>query len=168
MEKRNNLVTFLSALIPGVGQIVLGLYKRGIQLFALWILIRPVLAIIGLGFIGGLIQLIIWCYAFFDTFDIAKRLDKGERVNDSAFIFEKYIDNDFNKGSKIGFNGHSINRNLWKICGWGLIVIGILAIINLTFNTNDLYSMIKSYISMYILPIILVGAGFFMLFRYKN
>ena len=45
MEKRNNLITFLSALIPGVGQIVLGLYKKGIQLFALWVLIQPILSV---------------------------------------------------------------------------------------------------------------------------
>lgn len=168
MEKRNGFVTFLSALIPGLGQFILGLYKRGIQLFVLWLLIKPVMAIVGLGVLGGLVKLIIWCFAFFDTFDLAKRLEKGEEIKDTEFVFQKYVDNEYSKESKVGFNGHSINKNFWIVCGWGLIGIGILAIINLTFNTNDLYGIIKSYISMYFLPIVLVGAGFYMLFRYKR
>jgi hypothetical protein len=164
MNRRPNLLTFISALIPGVGQIVLGLYKRGIQLFALYILIRPVLSVVGLGSIGSLLKIIIWCYAFFDTFDLARRMERGEHIEDTEFIFEKHLGNEFTKGPR----GFSLDKNLWMICGWGLIVVGILAIINLTFNTNDLYGIIKSYINMYFIPIVLVVVGFFMLFKYKR
>lgn len=164
MERRSKFLTFVLALIPGAGQIYLGLTMKGIQLFALYVLIRPALDIIGLGYIGGMLKIIIWVYAFFDTFEVARRIDRGERVGDSEFVFKKYMENN----DKFDHIGRSFNKNFWLLCGWGLIAVGILAILNLTFGSNDLYGLIKSYVSTYFIPVILVIAGFYMLVKNKR
>jgi TM2 domain-containing membrane protein YozV len=168
MERRSKFLTFILALIPGVGQIYLGLFRKGIQLLILFILLGPVLGMIGLGFVGSTVKLLIWCYAFFDTFDIARRLDKGEKVKDSDYIINKYVDRNGNGESGSNFKGHSFDKNFWLFCGWGLIIVGILAIVNLMFGTNDLYGQIKSYISTYFIPALLVLAGVYMLLRGKR
>jgi TM2 domain-containing membrane protein YozV len=164
MDRRNKVLTFILAFIPGVGQIYLGLFRKGIQILILYLLIGPILGMIGLGFAGSIIKLVIWCYAFFDTFDIARRLDKGEHVGDSDYVINKYMD------KKEAFNnkGYSFDKSFWLLCGWGLIVIGILAIVNLMFGNNDLYGLIKSYISTYFIPALLVVAGVYMLVRGKR
>lgn len=168
MESRNKALTFLLALIPGVGQMYLGLFKKGIQILVLSILIRPVFDIIGIGSLGGILSIIIWCYAFFDTFDIAKKLDRGEFVKDSEFVLSKYMDGNQNEDVKVGFKGYSVNKSLWMLCGWALVIIGVLAIVNLTFGSNELYGLIKSYISTYFIPALLVVIGIYMLVRYRK
>lgn len=163
MERRSRFLTFVLALIPGVGQMYLGLVKKGIQLFLLFILIDHVLGFVGLGYIGGMLKLCVWAYAFWDTFEIARRLDRGEKVNDSDYIFNKYMDKRENEEAPFSYKGHSFNKSFWLLCGWGLIVIGILAIVNLSFGNNDIYGQIKSAISTYFIPGLLVIAGIYML-----
>jgi hypothetical protein len=163
MEKRNNLITFLAALVPGVGYMSLGLVKRGVQILALFLVIGPVCKLLGIEFVGTLIKVPLWFYAFFDTFNIASRIDRGETVNDSEFVFKKYGESGYGAG-----NGMISNpRNIWIIVAWVLIGGGILAIVNQMFHDNGLYGMIKSYISMYLFPIVLVFAGVYMLFKNK-
>lgn len=168
MERRSKLLTFITALIPGVGQLYLGLFKKGIQILVLFILINPVLRIIGLGFLSDIIKLIIWCYAFFDTFDIARRIDRGETVSDSDYVINKYMDKKENGESSFDYKGNSFNKRFWLFCGWGLILVGILAIVNLMFGTNDLYGVIKSTISIYFVPGVLVIAGCYMLLKNRK
>jgi TM2 domain-containing membrane protein YozV len=200
MENRNKFLTFILACIPGVGQIYLGLFKKGIQLLALFFLIEPILSFIGIHYFSEILQILIWCYAFFDTFEIAKRLDRGQVVQDTDYIFAKYTNqgngpqanananantnananangtqtNGFQTyGSQTNgvpnFNAKNLydNKKFWIVCGWGLIIIGIMAITNLAFGTYDLYELIKSYISTYIVPVGLVAAGVYMLTK-KN
>jgi TM2 domain-containing membrane protein YozV len=163
MEKRNNLITFLAAIIPGVGYMSLGLVKRGVQILALFLVIGPVCKLLGIEFVGTLIKVPIWFYAFFDTFNIAARIDKGETVSDSEFVFKKYGESGYGTN-----NGMISNpRNIWIIVAWVLIGGGILAIINQLFHDNSIYGLIKSYISMYLFPIILVFAGVYMLVKNK-
>lgn len=168
MDRRSRFLTFITALVPGLGQMYLGLIKKGIQIFVLFILIRPVLSIIGLGYLGDILKIIIWVFAFFDTFDIARRIDKGETVGDTDFVFQKYMNDKHDEFTKPSFQGFKFNRNMWMVCGWGLIAVGILAIMNLMFNTNDLYGLIKSYISSYFIPVLLVAGGCYLLFRNKR
>lgn len=168
MERRSKFLTFILAMIPGVGQMYLGLLRKGIQLLLMFILIEPVFDIIGLGYIGGMLKLCVWAYAFWDTFDIGRRMDKGEAIRDTDFVINKYMnkseDGEFNFTKKV----QSYNKSFWIFCGWGLILVGILAILNLRFGTNDLYGQIKSVISTYFVPALLVLAGIYMLLRNKK
>ena len=182
MENRNKFLTFITACIPGVGQMYLGLFKKGIQLLALFFLIEPILGFVGIHYFSGILRVVIWCYAFFDTFEIAKKLDRGQVVQDIDYIFEKYVsqsNGSQNNGAQMNgsqgygpqnsglpnFDGKNLydNKKFWIVCGWGLVIIGILAITNIAFGTYDLYELIKSYISTYIVPVGLVAAGIYML-----
>ena len=162
MQKRNNLLTFLAALVPGVGYMSLGLVKKGVQILVIFLLIGPVCKVLGLSFLGELIKIPLWFYTFFDTFNIASRMDRGEIVNDSDFIFKKYTE----PGS-VSSAVKTDSKSLWMVLAWVLIGAGVLAIINQMFNGSEVYGMIKSYISMYFIPVLLVIAGLYMLLRNK-
>lgn len=165
MERRSKFITFIVALIPGAGQMYLGLLNKGIQLLALFVLINPLLDFIGLGFLGNMIQLVIWCYSFFDTFDIARRMDRGEQLKDTDYTINKYVDQIKNEDFP---SKEVLNNKLGIVLGWGLVVVGILAIANRTFLNNELYGVIKSFVSMYFIPMVLIAAGVFMLIRNKK
>ena len=67
--KKNGLFTFVTACVPGFGQMYYGYMRRGVSLAA-WFFGISVLAVItGLGFIGFVLP-VIWAYAFFDTYNI--------------------------------------------------------------------------------------------------
>lgn len=163
MEKRNGFLTFLSALIPGVGYMYLGLVRKGIQVLLLFLLIRPIFDILGIGgFLAFLVNLSIWIYAFFDTFNTAAKLDRGENVEDTDFIFS-------HKGEGYPVTDRiKLNKSFILAAAWGLIIIGILAIVNKVFEYNELYTLIKGYLQRYFLPVTLVLAGIYLLFKNKE
>lgn len=166
MGNRNKFLTFVLAFIPGVGQMYLGLFKKGMQLLALFFLVDPVLSFIGLGFFSEILQIVIWCYAFFDTFETAKKLDAGVSVPDTEYFFNHFIGD---QGA--GFSSpkrFTDQRKMFLIGGWALIVIGIMAILNLTFGDFELYRIIKSYASSYIVPAALVGSGIWLLSKNRR
>jgi TM2 domain-containing membrane protein YozV len=163
MERRSGFLTFLSALIPGVGYMYLGLLMKGVQTLAIFLLIPPILRFIGFYDISHIFQVVFWCYTFFDTFSVARRLDRGEHVPDSEFIFPKYVNNGGFQGPK----NISMSRNVWVVVAWGLIIIGVLALLNKFFYTSELFGLIKSYINMYFLPVVLVFTGIYILIKNK-
>lgn len=163
MEKRNGFLTFLSALIPGVGYMYLGLVRKGIQVLLLFLLIGPVFSVLGIGgFLSFIVRLSIWIYAFFDTFNVAAKLDRGEHIEDTDFIF-----NHKGEGYPVA-DRVKLNKNFMLIAAWALIIIGIMAIVNKLFEYNNLYILITGYMSKYFLPVILVLAGVYMLFKNKE
>ena len=90
MQKRSSFLTFIASLIPGLGYMYLGLIKKGIQAMVVFFLIEPLFRFIGLGGLSSIISIPLWFYLFFDTFNIARKIDRGEFVSDSDFIFSKY------------------------------------------------------------------------------
>ena len=169
MKRRNEFLTFVTACIPGVGYMYNGLIKKGVQILVLYLLIDPLLSIIGLGFLVHVIKIPFWLYTFFDTYNLAKRVDHGEEVQDWDFKFKKYVDfNNYseNEGNKSVFNA-KINKNGWEILGWLLVALGTLALVNRLFITNDMYLYIKSYITQYFVPAIFILLGGFLLIRRK-
>lgn len=163
MERRSGFLTFLSALIPGVGYMYLGLIKRGVQALMLFLLIEPVCRLLSIGYLSDIIQLPFWCFTFFDTFSIARRLDRGEYVPDSEFIFKKYTE-----GSNAQQFSANISRNFLIYFAYALIIIGSLAIIDKLFNGYEIYSLIRSYVSTYFFPVLFVLAGVYLLFKNKQ
>lgn len=73
------LAAILSFLIIGLGQIYLGLTKKGIILF-LAAIVSGVLMLILIGFI---LWLLIWAYAIYDAYNSAQKMQNGIAVEDT-------------------------------------------------------------------------------------
>lgn len=161
--QRNKFLTFLAALVPGVGYMYFGLVKKGVQALAIFLLVEPLFNLIGLRNIGDIVQIVIWFYTFFDTFTIAGKFDKGEPVYDSDFFINKINGNQ----SFSSYKNITSNKGLLMTVAWALIAIGALAILNKLFYANEAFSLIRSYVNMYFLPVLLVFAGVYLLLKHK-
>lgn len=161
MERRKSFLTFLTALVPGIGYMYLGLLKKGIQFFALYLLIDPVFKILGIGFLAWIVKLPLWFYTFFDTFNTASKLDSGEHVEDTDYIFNKFDNNHHEAGFKA-------DKKFIVTIAWILIIVGILAIFNAYFIGKPLYNYIRAEITKYIFPTLLILGGIFVLIKNKK
>lgn len=166
MRRRSEFLTFLSALFPGIGYMYLGLLRKGIQILVLFLLIDPVFRMLGIGYLADIIQIPFWFYTFFDTFSVAHRIDKGEFVPDSDFVFNKFTKEGQPYGHEPGIP--VMSKNFWTVIAWVLIGVGALAILNKAFAGFELYDLIKSYISTYFVPVLFVAGGVYLLLRAKK
>ncbi len=84
--KKNSFLTFCFAFIPGAGQMYLGFIKRGVSFMAAFFLM---IAISGNFRINAVMWLlpIIFFVAFFDTFNLARKLKENISVQDD-FVFK--------------------------------------------------------------------------------
>ncbi len=80
-EKSTLLAVILSVLLPGLGQIYLGLDNKG----AIFLIGYVISAILILLIIGFLLVIIIWVWALIDTIISANALNRGEEVKDKIF-----------------------------------------------------------------------------------
>ncbi|WP_458452920.1 zinc-ribbon domain-containing protein [Methanobrevibacter sp.] len=78
-DKNSALAAILSFLIIGLGQIYLGLTKRGIILFVAAI----VAGILTLIIVGWILWLLIWVYAIYDAYNSAEKMKQGLVVEDT-------------------------------------------------------------------------------------
>ncbi|MBE6508104.1 MAG: zinc-ribbon domain-containing protein [Methanobrevibacter sp.] len=78
-NKSPELAAILSFLIIGVGQIYLGLTKRGIILFLAAIISGILMLIV----IGWITWFIVWIYAIYDAYNCGKKLNNGIVLEDS-------------------------------------------------------------------------------------
>lgn len=110
--KKNALLTFIFACIPGAGQMYYGYMRRGLSLVTLFCVAS------GIGAIIPPILLatpIIWMYAFFDTYDLIRYLVSGNPKPDD-FIWGDRID--------LGrFKTFTPRGN--RIIGWVLVACGV-------------------------------------------
>lgn len=162
MKKQDKFLTFITACIPGVGYMYNGLMTQGIETLLIFIFINIFFDLIGLHFIGGLVIFLFWGYTLLDCLRISDAINKGESVSDSNFFFD-------NKSFKINFSSdNNISKKNWFYLGWGLIILGILSLINKLFVNNEYFIYIKNNINKYSLPILLIAFGCFLLFRHKK
>lgn len=164
MQKRSSFLTFLTALIPGVGYMYLGLVKRGIQVLLVFLLIEPVFRLIGLNFLTALVRIPIWFYTFFDTFSVARMLDMGQPVHDTDFIFSKYVKD----GEYPVVDRNKIGKNLSIIIAVALILLGTFAILNNLLGNTQIYKQIIDHISTLFIPMLLVLSGIYLLFKNRK
>lgn len=164
MEKKSGLGAYLCALIPGVGYLYLGLKRRGVQAFIIYILVKPVLGILGLEFLN-ILKTLFWFYTFFDTINLAAKMDRGEFISDSDFVsFDKFSNFNKSENEKL-FNS---NKNLGYLLGYGLIFFGVVSIVNKLYKGNWIYELIKHNINVYFIPILFVIAGVYLLVKNKK
>ncbi len=82
----NSFLTFLFSLVPGGGQMYMGLMKRGMQIMALFFAIFTLTIGLDIPSIGIPLLFLVWFYNFFDTIHIRRAFQKGEVVPDAGFI----------------------------------------------------------------------------------
>ena len=80
-EKNIILAIILSVILPGLGQIYLGLDRKG----AIFLIAYVVSAILILFLIGFLLCTVIWIWALIDTIISTNSINKGEEVVDKLF-----------------------------------------------------------------------------------
>jgi hypothetical protein len=159
MDRRNGFLKFIAACIPGVGYMYLGLVKLGVQTLALFLLIRPVFRLLSIDFLTDIVLIPFWFFTFFDTFSLSNKMDRGEAVNDTDFIFKRFNKSNIDTGN--------IRVDIWKVAAWILIVLGVLAILNKALYEFPLYGLIKSFVSSYFIPVLFVSAGIYLLLKRK-
>ena len=77
-DKNPVLAAILSFLIVGVGQIYLGLTKKGLIL----LLAAIISGVLMLVFIGFITWFIVWIYAIYDAYNSAEKMNRGIAVED--------------------------------------------------------------------------------------
>lgn len=111
--KKNGILTFLFASVPGAGQMYQGYMKRGLSLITLFflcimagMLLEPLV----------LTALIVWMYSFFDTFNLRAQFIAGTAPADDYLVH-------FNtKDARLTL----FFRDSHKLVGWALIAFGAL------------------------------------------
>ncbi len=78
------LAAILSFFIIGLGQLYIGLTKKGILLFIAAI----VCGILGLIIIGWILWLIVWLYAIYDAYNSANKMNRGVGVKDTIDLHD--------------------------------------------------------------------------------
>ena len=111
--KKNGILTFLFAFVPGAGQMYQGYMKRGLSLITLFflcimagMLLEPLI----------MTALIVWMYSFFDTFNLRAQFIAGTAPADDYLVH-------FNtKDARLTL----FFRDSHKLLGWALIALGAM------------------------------------------
>lgn len=112
--KKNGILTFLFAFVPGVGQMYQGYMKRGLSLITLFFLC----IMAGMLLLEQLVltALIVWMYSFFDTFNLRAQFIAGTAPADDYLVH-------FNtKDARLTL----FFRDSHKLVGWALIALGAM------------------------------------------
>ena len=113
--KKNNILTFLFAFVPGAGQMYQGYMKRGLSLITMFCLFVMVGAVTGLDpLIVGC--LIVWMYSFFDTFNLRAQIVADTAPEDDYLVHFNTKDERLTQFFK---DSH-------KLVGWALIALGAM------------------------------------------
>lgn len=111
--KKNGILTFLFAFVPGADQMYQGYMKRGLSLITLFflcimagMLLEPLV----------LTALIVWMYSFFDAFNLRAQFIAGTAPADDYLVH-------FNtKDARLTL----FFRDSHKLVGWALIALGAM------------------------------------------
>lgn len=113
--KKNGILTFLFAFVPGAGQMYQGYMKRGLSLITMFCLFIMAGAMTGLDpLIGGC--LIVYMYSFFDTFNLRAQIMADNAPEDDYLVHINWQDK---RMQQFMMDSH-------KLLGWGLIALGAM------------------------------------------
>ena len=112
--KKNGILTFLFAFVPGAGQMYQGYMKRGLSLITLFFLC----IMAGMLLLEPLVltALIVWMYSFFDTFNLRAQFIAGTAPADDYLVHINWKDK---RMQDFMMDSH-------KLLGWGLIALGAM------------------------------------------
>lgn len=159
MERKSGFLTFIAALIPGVGYMYYGLVKKGAEALIIYILVSHVFKILDMSWIGTTISVILWFYLFFDTFNVASKYRRGEQLQDSGFIIK---DDTPISSETINSIQSRLPKNKWNLLAFLLIFIGIIAVLKQVLGEN-IFLLIRSTIGNYVVPALLIVSGIYIL-----
>ena len=159
MERKSGFLTFIAALIPGVGYMYYGLVKKGAEALIIYILVSHVFKILDMSWIGTTISVILWFYLFFDTFNVASKYRRGEQLQDSGFIIK---DDTPISSETINSIQSRLPKNKWNLLAFLLIFIGIIAVLKQVLGEN-IFLLIRSTIGNYVVPTLLIVSGIYIL-----
>ncbi|MGI6112678.1 MAG: hypothetical protein ACOYEJ_00980 [Mahellales bacterium] len=152
----NGFLGFILSLMPGAGQMYMGLMKRGMQLMVAFFGIIALSSFLYLEELMLVFLIPIWFFSFFDSHQTYKAIKQGEDVKD---IF--------------AFSMPSEHFNKYHI-GIGLIVIGLLALLRRLTNIMHYMNLSNEMRALYtniersIIPILLIILGIWIIKRSKK
>lgn len=119
--KKNMVLTFICACIPGCGQMYMGYMKRGASLM-FWFCAISALAALTYTEVILFALPVVWAYAFFDTFNLRNLSPQQQQTMGDFFIpSPAWL-------GKAGDNKWLENMRFGRIAGWVLIAIGVLVV----------------------------------------
>ena len=111
--KKNGILTFLFAFVPGAGQMYQGYMKRGLSLITMFCLFIIVGSATGLdALVVGCI--VVYMYSFFDTFNLRAQIIAENAPADDYLVHINWKDK---RMQQFMMDSH-------KLLGWGLIALG--------------------------------------------
>lgn len=156
--KKNALLTFIFACIPGAGQMYHGYMQRGLSLITLFC---------GCFVLGAMVSplvvtaFIVWMYSFFDTYDLIRHLAAGDPKPDSLLLLGSWDD------LKLLVPRHN------RLLGWGLVALGVWSLYGLVvepllyhllalLNIENAWYYVSS-IPTLVIAVLLIAAGVWLL-----
>ncbi|WP_312635742.1 hypothetical protein [Oscillibacter sp.] len=115
MTRKNPFLLFLSACIPGCGQMYQGYMKRGLSLMSLFAVIIGLATWLYFGQLALALP-VLWLYSFFDTYNLSRALQNDEAEPDAYPLGISLMD------------GEQFSRLLAKrhsLVGWVLVLAGL-------------------------------------------
>ncbi len=115
MTRKNPFLLFLSACIPGCGQMYQGYMKRGLSLMSLFAVIIGLATWLYFGQLALALP-VLWLYSFFDTYNLSHALQNGDAEPDAYPLGISLMDRE--QFSLLLAKRHSL-------VGWGLVLVGL-------------------------------------------
>ena len=111
--KKNGILTFLFAFVPGAGQMYQGYMKRGLSLVLMAAAICMASALIPRIVV---VLLVVFMYSFFDTFNLRAQISMGTAPEDDYLV---HFDPQDKRLARMMMDSH-------KLVGWALIALGAM------------------------------------------
>lgn len=118
MTRKNPFLLFLSACIPGCGQMYQGYMKRGVSLMSLFAVILGLATWLYFGQLALALP-VLWLYSFFDAYNLRRALESGEAEPDAYPLSLSGMDQE--RFSRLLAKRHSL-------VGWALVLLGLYGV----------------------------------------
>lgn len=145
-------LSFLFALVPGVGHMYMGLTQKGIQLMVLFFgsLYLSQHLFLFRDFWPLVVAPATWFYSFFDALETSRRLGQNEVVEDRPLI---EMDRLLERGS------------LW---GWILIVLGGITLMERIFGFAAGRMVLHRFVAPIAVPLVILACGVYLLMQQRS
>lgn len=137
-------LVFLLSMIPGVGYLYLGLMRRGLQAMVIFYGTIFIAAALNFGQITAFVLPVAFFYTVFDTLQLLKRINDGQKVEDTLLFEMEALE----------------SRHL--LLGYGFIFLGVIALAGNLLPQSYAY---HYYMRKIIPPVLILGLGIYILYR---